>query len=98
VVLADLGPETEARGFVDLTGPSRSGRSTLLNLNAGIHHADAGQPEVAGAGLGQPDEAELGRGCLRSARCSVEDAFHAGAESGSAPVPSVALRAWAWQP
>ena len=51
IVLEDVSFELEARDFVGVWGPRRSGKSTLLRIAAGIETADAGLVEFDGLDL-----------------------------------------------
>src|SRR5438105_1434108 len=60
-VLAGLDLQVEVGEFLALMGPSGSGKSSLLNICAGIDRPTAGHVWVAGSDLGSLDETELAR-------------------------------------
>ena len=74
-LFTDLDLEVQAGELVALVGESGVGKSTLLNVMAGLDEADGGTVEIAGVNLGALDEAARTR--LRRERIGfVFQAFH----------------------
>lgn len=59
VPLDDVSIDIESNEFVSLMGPSGTGKSTLLNLIAGIDRPDSGTIKVAGTELTELSRAKL---------------------------------------
>jgi len=75
VVLTDLGLELQAGEYVAVMGESGIGKSTLLNLIAGMDRPDAGVIEIDGVDITRLDDDALTR--LRGERMGfVFQAFH----------------------
>jgi len=75
VVLADLDLDLPAGEYVAVMGESGIGKSTLLNLIAGLERPDAGVIEIDGVDIGNLDDDALTR--LRGERIGfVFQAFH----------------------
>src|SRR4030067_774486 len=60
-VLADITLDIDEGEFLALMGPSGSGRTTLLNLIAGIDRCDSGSVVVAGMDIPALSEPDLAR-------------------------------------
>ena len=75
VVLADVDLELRAGEYIAVMGESGVGKSTLLNLIAGLDRPDSGTVEIDGADLAHLDDDALSR--LRGERLGfVFQAFH----------------------
>jgi putative ABC transport system ATP-binding protein len=75
VVLADVNLEVQAGEYVAVMGESGVGKSTLLNLIAGLERPDSGTVEIDGVDLARLDDDALSR--LRGERLGfVFQAFH----------------------
>ncbi|HJW24617.1 MAG TPA: ABC transporter ATP-binding protein [Rhodocyclaceae bacterium] len=75
IVLGRIGLELEAGEYVAIMGESGVGKSTLLNLIAGLDRPDAGTIQVDGADLGHLDDDGLAR-LRRRSLGFVFQAFH----------------------
>ena len=74
-ILQDVSLSVPAGQSIALTGPSGSGKSSLLMVAAGLERPSAGRVEVAGEDLGALDEDRLAR--FRRARIGIVfQAFH----------------------
>ena len=75
VVLANVDLELQAGEYVAVMGESGVGKSTLLNLIAGLDRPDSGTVEIDGVDLARMDDDALSR--LRGERLGfVFQAFH----------------------
>ena len=97
VVLAGVDLELAAGDYVAIMGESGVGKSTLLNLIAGLDRADAGSVRLGGTDLTALDDDALT--VLRRERLGfVFQAFHVLPYLGVAQNVALPLRSWACRP